>query len=91
MTTENTPSSEASPATPPRELKEVACVVCGMKSTREDWQDNPSPACDKHTKDEVAAEGEAKEGFLEHIVHEVEGKVEEVLHPSKKGPSGVKE
>jgi len=36
-------------------LKEVKCIVCGQGSHREDWQDNPSPACDNHTKEQIAA------------------------------------
>lgn len=45
---------------PSKEPKEVACVVCGMKSLREDWQDKDSPACDGHTPDEVKAASAAR-------------------------------
>jgi len=30
------------------------CVVCGSGSHRVDWQSIEYPACDSHTKDEVA-------------------------------------
>ena len=44
----------ATPAkVPPTGPVEVACIVCGQKSHRGDWQSHPSPACDTHTKDEV--------------------------------------
>jgi hypothetical protein len=32
---------------------EKSCVVCGAKSHRIDWQTNPFPACDIHSKEEV--------------------------------------
>lgn len=31
------------------------CVVCGMGSTRKDWQDLQYPACDSHSKEVVDA------------------------------------
>jgi hypothetical protein len=34
-------------------LVEKACVVCGQKSHRVDWQNAQYPACDFHGKDEV--------------------------------------
>jgi hypothetical protein len=30
-----------------------ACVVCGMKSTRQDWASQPHPACEWHTPETV--------------------------------------
>jgi hypothetical protein len=29
--------------------KEVACVVCGLKSHRSDWQNVKAPQCESHT------------------------------------------
>ena len=29
-------------------LKEVACVICGVKSHRLDWQDDKPHQCDSH-------------------------------------------
>lgn len=37
-----------------KEVKEVACVVCGQKSHRLDWQGAKAPACDSHSKEEIA-------------------------------------
>ena len=31
------------------------CVVCGMGSSRDDWQGVANPACDNHTPEEVKA------------------------------------
>lgn len=36
------------------EIVERFCVVCGMGSHRTDWA-NRTPACDQHSKEEVAA------------------------------------
>jgi hypothetical protein len=33
----------------------VSCIVCGLGSTRSDWQSHPAPACDGHSKDEIQA------------------------------------
>jgi hypothetical protein len=41
-------------------LVERFCVVCGQGSHRADWQDASAPACDSHSKDEVAAALKAK-------------------------------
>jgi hypothetical protein len=38
----------------------VKCVVCGAGSHREDWQSKANPACDSHTKAEVAVAIAAK-------------------------------
>lgn len=32
----------------------VYCIVCGQGSSRDDWQGKPNPACDSHTKQEIA-------------------------------------
>jgi hypothetical protein len=29
-----------------------ACIFCGLKSHRHDWQDTPHPLCDNHTPEE---------------------------------------
>jgi len=36
------------------------CVVCGLGSHREDWASATNPACDSHSKDEVAKAVAAK-------------------------------
>jgi hypothetical protein len=36
------------------EVVEKACVFCGLKSHRADWADQPHPACDSHSAEEVA-------------------------------------
>jgi len=41
------------------EIPERYCVVCGMGSHRTDWA-NRTPACDNHSKEEVAAALAAK-------------------------------
>ena len=34
---------------------EKNCVVCGMGSSRDDWQGAANPSCDSHSKAEVDA------------------------------------
>ena len=34
--------------------EEKYCVVCGQGSHRTDWQDAEFPACDTHSKEQVA-------------------------------------
>ena len=36
------------------------CVVCGMGSSRDDWQGVDNPACDNHSPEEVKAAMQAK-------------------------------
>ena len=45
----------ATPSTPTPAVVERFCIVCGQGSHRLDWQSNTAPACDTHSKEEVAA------------------------------------
>lgn len=58
-------------------MLERHCVVCGLGSTRSDWQSSTKPACDSHTAEEIKAASLSKEAPSlpkgEAVVHAVLG------------------